>query len=188
MLHVDGIGSFLVIRDRAVTLGAAAGSRSPDVPLLVDSSAGAATIERADEDYLLTCGRPVAVNNQPVQRKLLGNGDRIALSSKCHIRFTVPNAATPSALLSIAGARLPGTDATRVVLMDRALVIGPGPTTHVRADDLAAPVVLHVRDGRLFCETDREVTVDGHPMDRQGGLPLNAQVRIGPMSMVIKAV
>lgn len=187
MLHVDGIGSFLVVRDRAVTLGAAAGSRSPDIPLLVDSSAGPATIERADEDYFLTCSRPVAVNNQPVQRKLLGNGDRIALSPKCRIRFTVPNAATTSALLSIAGVRLPGTDATRVVLMDRSLVIGPGTATHVRADDLPAPVVLHVRDGRLFCNTDQEITVDGRPMDRQGGLPLNAQVRIGPLSMVIKA-
>ena len=62
-----------------------------------------------------------------------------------------------------------------------------GGCAHVRADDLAAPVVVHVRDGRLFCNTDQEITVDGRPMDRQGGLPLDAQVRIGPVSMVIKA-
>lgn len=186
MLHVDGIGSFLVLRERQVTLGGASGSRLPDVPLLVDSSAGPATLERMDEDYFLTCGRPLLVNNQPVQRKVLGNGDRIALSAKCHIRFTLPNAASTSALLSIAGGRLPGTDATRVVLLDRSLVIGPGSAAHIRADDLPGPVILHVRDGRLFCNTDQEVTVDGGPMDRQAGLPLDAQVRIGRVSMVIR--
>jgi len=186
MLHVDGIGSFLVLRDRSVTLGGAAGSRPADVPLLVDGSAGPIVIERADEDYFLSCARPVAVNNQPVQRKLLDNGDRIAVSAKCHVRFALPNAASTSALLSIAGGRMPGTDATRVILLDRSMVIGPGSAAHVRADDLSGPLVLHLRDGRLFCNTDQEVTVDGRPVDRQAGLPLDAQVRIGPVSMVIR--
>lgn len=187
MLYVDGVGSFLLVRDRSVTIGGASGSRQPDVPLLMDSSAGAALIERTDEDYFLSCSRPVLVNNQPTDRKLLVNGDRIALTPKCRVRFEVPNAASTSALLSISGARVPGTDATRVVLMDRSLVIGPGGSAHVRADDLAGQVILHVRDGRLFCNAEQEVTVDGRPMDRQAGLPLDAQVRIGPVSMVIKA-
>jgi hypothetical protein len=186
MLHVDGIGSFMVLRDRSVTLGGAAGSRPADVPLLVDSSAGPTVIERADEDYFLSCARPVPVNNQPVQRKLLGNGDQIALSAKCHVRFSLPNAASTSAMLSIAGARMPGTDATRVILLDRSMVIGPGNAAHVRADDLPGPVILHLRDGRLFCNTDQDVTVDGRPVDRQAGLPMGAQVRIGPVSMVIR--
>jgi len=187
VLHVDGIGSFLVLRDRSVTIGAAGGSRQPDVPLLVNSAAGLTTIERADEDYFLSCGGSVTVNGQRVERKLLSDGDRIGLSTKCHIRFTLPNAASTSALMSIAGGRLPGTDATRVVLLDRLLVIGPGNAAHVRADDLAGPVILHVRDDRLFCQTDQEVTVDGRPMDRQAGLPVDARVRIGPVSMVIRA-
>ena len=126
------------------------------------------------------------MNNQPVQRKLLDNGDRIAVSAKCHVRFALPNAASTSALLSIAGGRMPGTDATRVILLDRSMVIGPGSAAHVRADDLSGPLVLHLRDGRLFCNTDQEVTVDGRPVDRQAGLPLDAQVRIGPVSMVIR--
>jgi tetratricopeptide (TPR) repeat protein len=187
MMHVDGVGSFLLIRDRSLSIGCAGGSRQPAVPLLMDSSVGPATIERADEDYFLTCGRPVLINNQPLQRKLLVNGDRIAMSPKCHVRFSMPNAASTSALLSIAGARMPGTDATRVVLLDRSMVIGPGNSAHVRADELPAPVVLHVRDGRLFCNTEQQIAVDGRPMDRQAGLPLNAQIRIGTLSMVIQA-
>jgi len=187
MLHVDGIGSFLVVRGRCLTIGSAGGSRQPDVALQMDSSAGPVTIERRDEDYFLTGGGSVSINNVPARHKLLADGDRIALSRRCHVRFNLPNAASTSALLSIAGARMPGTDATRAILLDRSLVIGPGPSAHVRADELNGPVVLHLRDGRLFCNTDQEVTVDGRPMNRQAGLALDQQVRIGPVSLVIRA-
>ncbi|MBI4580735.1 MAG: FHA domain-containing protein, partial [Planctomycetes bacterium] len=187
MLHVDGVGSFLLVRERCVTLGAAGGSHQPDVPLTMDGSIAPVTIERIDDDYFLIGSSGVTVNNVAVTRRLLRDGDRIALSARCHIRFAVPNAASTSAVLSIAGARIPGTDATRVVLLDRSLVLGPGAAAHVRADDLAEPAVVHVRDGRLFCNAAQEVTVNGHPIDRQAGLPLGAQLRLGPLSMVVKS-
>jgi hypothetical protein len=186
MLHVDGIGSFLVLRDRSVTIGSASGSVRPDVGLLMDGSVSPATIERVEDDYFLDGSPGVRVNNAPTARKLLSHGDRICLSAKCHLRFALPNAASISAMLSIAGARMPGTDATRVILLDRSMVIGPGASAHIRADDLAAPAILHVRDGRLFCNTSEEITVDGRPMDRQAGLPLGAQIKIGPVTMVIR--
>ncbi len=188
MLQVDGIGSFLVLSERSVTIGAATGSHRPDVPLLIDASMAPATLERADEDYFLCCPQGATVNNARVTRKLLVDGDRIQLSPRCHLRFAMPNAASTSALLSIAGTRMPGTDATRVILMDGSLVIGPGNAAHVRADALAAPAILHVRDGRMFCNAAAEVTVEGHAVDRQAGLPLNTQVKIGPVSMVIRSV
>jgi tetratricopeptide (TPR) repeat protein len=188
MLHVDGVGSFLVVRERCVTLGSAGGSAKPDVPLLIDASVGPVTIERVEDDYFLACPAGATVNNAAVTRKLLVDGDRIGLSPRCHARFAIPNAASTSAVLSIAGARMPGTDATRVILLSESLVIGPGSAAHVRTDGLAAPAILHVRDGRLFCNASADVTADGHPVDRQAGLPLGVQLKIGPVSMVIRNV
>lgn len=184
MLNVDGVGSFLVVRERCATIAAASASRRPDVPLMLDASATPVMIERDDEDYFVATG--TNAKGDAIGRRLLHDGERIGITQRCHARFTRPNAASTSAVLSIAGARIPATDATRVILLDRSLVIGPGSSAHVRADALAAPVVLHVRDGRLFCNASEEVTVNDKPMDRQVGLPTDARVRIGPVTLTIR--
>ena len=185
MLHVDGVGSFLVLPDRRVAIGPAGSSRHVDVGLLAEAGLPTATIERVDEDYFLFCEVPVRVENTPVTRKLLVSGDRIALSGRCRLKFTVPNAASTSAILSLSGTRLPRSDARRVILLDREMILGPGSSAHIRADELPVPAVLQVRDGRLFCRTDAEVTVNDRPMDRLAGIPVGARVRIGPVSLVV---
>ncbi len=186
MLHVDGVGSYLVLRSDQVTLGPGGSSRGHDVPLLADSSVGSVSIERVEDDYFVTSPSPVMVNNAPVTRHLLAEGDRIALSDRCRVRFSRPNAASTSAVLSVSGTRLPGSDARRVLLMGDSLVVGPGVNAHIRADALDKAAVLYCQAGRLFCRGSNEVTVDGRPLDRNAGLAVGAKVAIGPVSMVIK--
>lgn len=187
LFHVDGVGSFLVLRDRRVTIGAAGSSRRPEVGLLAESGMPAVTIERMEDDYFVTSEGGLKVNDAAVQRKLLGNGDRIALSPRACARFTLPNAASTSAVLHLAGTRMPGCDARQVVLLDRELIMGPGASAHVRADNLASPAVVHVRDGRIFCRAKDEVLVNDRPMDRQAGIPLGARVQVGSLSFVVTA-
>jgi tetratricopeptide (TPR) repeat protein len=188
LLHVDGVGSYLVVRSAKVTIGPASSSNETDVPLMAEPSLSAVTIERADEDYFLRSAKPVPVNERPVTQKLLTDGDRIALSSRCRVRFNLPNAASTSAVVQLSGTRLPGTDARRVILMNRELLIGPGPASHIRADGLDESVVLYVRDDRLCCRTNEPVVVNDTTLDGSRGLPLDASVRIGAISMVVKAV
>src|SRR5207244_2143048 len=95
------------------------------------------TIERVEEDYFLTAEKPVQVNGAPVRRKLLAGGDQIALSPRCRIKFELPHPASTSAVLTLSGARLPSSDARRVILLDRAMVLGPGANAHMRADGLS---------------------------------------------------
>jgi hypothetical protein len=185
MIRVDGVGSYFVLRDRRVTIGPAGSSRHPDVGLLADANVPTAAVERSDEDYFLSCDAPIAVNDVPVHRKLLASGDKIALSSRCRLKFVVPNAASTSAVLNLSGTRLPRGDARRVILLDRAVIIGPGPSAHIRADQLAAPTVLHVRDDRLFVRSDEEVNVNDRAADRHQGIPLGANVRVGTLSFVV---
>ncbi len=187
MLHVDGVGSYLVVRGPKVTIGAAGASGSPDVPLLAESGLGEVTIERADEDYFLKAARPVIVDDRPVTEKLLADGDRIALSTRCRVRFGVPNAASTSAVLQLSGTRLPKTDARRVILMDREVVIGPGAAAHIRADQMGEPVVLYVRDGWLCCRASRMVMAGEQALAGGQGLPLDTSVRVGAVSMVVTA-
>lgn len=188
LLHVDGIGSYLVVRKGVVTIGAAGGSSGCDIPLMTEPGLAGVTIERAEEDYFLRSAQAVLVNDKPVTQKLLVDGDRIAVSPRCRMRFGLPNAASTSAVLQLSGTRLPKTDARRVILLDRELVIGPGPASHVRADGLDEPVVLYVRDGRLCCRAKQPVQVNDAVQDGSAGLPLGSSVRIGPVSMVVTAV
>jgi len=185
MLKVDGVGSYLVLRDRCVTIGPISSSRRPDVGLMAEPGLPVANIERTDEDYFITCDRPIAVNGSPVTRRLLADGDTIALSPRCRVKFALPHAANISAVLSLSGTRLPQGDARQVILMDESLVIGPGSAAQVRADVLTEPVVLHVRDGRLLCESKQQVLLDEQPMTVGEGIPMDAHVCVGAVSFVV---
>jgi hypothetical protein len=188
LLQVDGVGSFLVAREPVVTIGPAGAAGRPDVALLADSTMPVATIERADDDYFVQSDRPLRVNDAPTTRRLLADGDRIALSPRCRLRFALPNAASTTGVIHLGGARLPRGDARRIILLDGSVIIGPGSSAHVRADALPEPVILQVRDGRLFPRTGLEVTVDDRPMDRNAGIPMGARVKIGPLSCVVTPV
>lgn len=188
LLQVDGVGGFLVVRGHRVTMGPVSSSQRPDIGLMAEPDAPVITIERADEDYFLVAQRPVAVNDTPVARKLLVNGDRIAISPRCRMRFVRPNAASTSAMIELHGARLPRGDARRVIFMDRSVVLGPGTTAHVRIDQLPEPVVLHLRDERLLCQGNAEVLVNDVAADSAAGIPIGANVRVGPVSFVVTTV
>lgn len=185
MIHVDGVGSYLVLRDRQITIGPDGSSNRPELALLSEPGTPPATVERVDDDYFLTSTGTVRVGERAARRKLLSDGDKIALSRRCRIRFGLPHPASTSAVLDLSGTRLPRTDARRVILLDRDLVIGPGPASHIRADELTSPAVLSVRDGRVFCNSRDAIEVADRPMDRLAEIPLDAHVRIGPVSFVM---
>lgn len=185
LLQIDGVGSYLVLRNRRVVIGAERGRGLADVTLLADSSLPEVAIEREDEDYFLIGDGQVRVNGQPVRRRLLADGDRINLNARCGLKFGLPSRASTTAMLTLSAARLARRDVRRVMLLDRSLILGPGPGAHIRAEGLSQPAVLYVRDGRVFCRTAEPITVDDRMMDRNAGLPMNARIRIGPVSMVM---
>jgi hypothetical protein len=184
VIQVDGAGSAMVVRQPVVTIGPVSSSRVPDIGLSAEPNAPVVTIERAAADYFLR-GSVFAVNDRPAGDRLLASGDRIAITPRCRIGFLVPSAASTSAAIDLIGARFPRADVRRVVLMDRDLVIGPGASSHVRCDTTPEPIVLHVRDNRLFVRATAEVEVEGKPMDRVSGIPIGAHVRVGLVSFVV---
>jgi len=186
MLQVDGAGTFYVLRSAAVTMGPVSSSRLPDVGLIAEPNAPVVSIERSEDDYFIRAAGPIAVNERPTTSKLLGRGDRIAISPRCRLAFNLPNPASTSATIDLAGGRFPRADVRRVILLDRDLIIGPGNGTHVRADHLPGNVMLVVRDGRLIVQSDALVSVDGKPMNRLSGIPLGGHVDVGgSLSFVI---
>ncbi len=186
MIQIDGAGTFYVLRAPLVTMGPVSSSRLPDVGLIAEPGAPVVSIERSEDDYFIRATSAIAVNDRPTNSKLLMRGDRIAISPRCRLTFNLPNPASTSATVDLAGGRFPRGDVRRVILLDRDLIIGPGNGAHVRADHLPGNVMLVVRDGRLLVQSDAHVTVDGRPMDRLSGIPLGGHVDVGgSLSFVI---
>jgi len=187
LLHVDGAGSFVVMRSARVTVGPVSSPARPDVGLMADANVPVVTIERADGDYFLRAAAPVVVNDRPTAGKLLADGDRVALSPRCRFRFRLPNAASTTAVLELSGGRLAGGDARRVILLDREMILGAAASAHVRAAGLASQAVLFLRDGQLRCRTDLAVTADRRPMPGDAPVvPVGTPIHVGSVGLVLK--
>jgi len=184
-IHVDGIGSYQVFLSSSVSFGPAGSSRSVDVPLMLDINVPTVTLSRSDDDYFLRATQPVLVNQTQTVNKLLADGDRIGLGNRCRIIFRRPSAASASAVLDLSGARLPGTPVRQVILLDREIIIGPGASSHIRADDLATPVVLQRRGDSLFCRSSGAISINDQPAGNAAEVAAEARVAVGPLHFVV---
>jgi hypothetical protein len=185
LLQIDGIGSFVVLRDGRVTVGPVSSSARPAVGLMADPNLPVATIERTDDDYFIRASSPIRVNDAATTNKLLVNGDRIGLSPRCGMRFTLPNPASTTAILSLSSGRLGRADVRKIILMDRDILIGPNAGSHIPTESLEETVTLFVQNGRLLCKAKQSVLVDEKPVSSTVGLPIEKQIRIGRMSLVL---
>jgi hypothetical protein len=185
LIQVDGIGSFLVVRQPRVTIGPVSASPAVDVGLQTDANTPPITIERVDEDYFVRSASSVMVNDKPCRKKLLTGGDRIALSLRCRMSFRRPSAASTSAVLDLHSARLSRGDVRHVILMDRELILGPGGGAHIRADDLPEAAVLVVRDGQWFCRAKSAMMIDGKAAQKTSAIPMGCQVQVGTVTFVV---
>lgn len=188
VMQVDGVGSFLVLRDSKVTIGPVSSSAQPLVGLMADPNLPAATIERIDDDYFIRSSSPIKVNDTTVTNKLLADGDRIALSSRCSMKFHIPNPASTTAVLQLTGTRLGRADIRDVILMGRDILIGQSRGHHITAQSLDETITMYAQNGKLLCKTREKVLVNDSPISSNEGIPVDKQVRIGQISFVITKI
>jgi hypothetical protein len=187
LLHVDGAGSYLVLRGGTFQVGPVSASSPPDLPLIVAAGSPTVTLSRCDEDYFLNSSQPVQINDRAAPSKLLVSGDRLAFGPRARLEFRRPNAASGTALLRVSGARLPWGGVRDVLLMDREIVLGASTAAHVRVAGCSAPVILQATaDGGLLCRAEETIMIDGKPAGRTAGVRDGEQVVVGGASFVIR--
>ena len=181
ILQIDGVGSFLVFISASVSVGPITSPRRPSLGLLADPNLPTVRICRCEDDYFVSGPKP-AQEGQATGR-LLVDGDQVALSDRCYLKFHLPNPASTTAVLTLVGLRLPRCDVQSIILADRDILIGPTKGHHIRTVVLDRTVVLVVREGRLWCSTQQGLPLTGQasPMD------LDRPVRVGPLSFVVTA-
>ena len=185
LLQMDGVGSFIVLRDGRVTVGPISSSERPMIGLMADPGLPVAAIERSEDDYFIRSSSPISVNGTGTTGKLLADGDRIALSPRCVMKFNLPNPASTTATLSLTSGRLGRGDVRRIILMDRDILVGPSAGDHIVAESLDETMALFVQNGRLLCKAKDRILVDDKPVGSRAGLPVDKQIRIGQVSLVL---
>ena len=185
LLQMDGVGSFFVLRDGCVTVGPVSSSARPTVGLMAEPNLPVATIERAEDDYFIRSSKPVRVNDTTTTNKLLVDGDRIALSPRCWMKFNIPNPASTTAILSLSRARLSRGDIRQIILMDRDILVGPTLGNHILAEFLEETVALFSQNGRLLCKAKERMLIDDKPAGSTDSLPIGKHIRIGQLSLVL---
>jgi len=185
LIQVDGVGSFPVFCEPVVTVGPISSAHKCDLALIAEPNVPVLSIERSDEDYFIRSQQTIKVNDKPLTEKLLADDDRISLSDRCRLRFRRPNAASTSAVLLLSAARTCRADVRQTILLDREIIIGPGPTSHIRIDQLGEKLILFVNDGRLFCRSKMPVMANEVHIERSTPLGLDTQIRVGELSFIL---
>ena len=188
VMQIDGIGSFLVLRENKITIGPVSSSARPAVGLMANPNLPVATIERVEDDYFIQSSSPINVNGTTVTEKLLADGDKIAFSPRCSMKFLVPNPASTTAILLLSGTRLGRADIREVILMDRDILIGPGKGNHIPAEGLSETITMYTHNGRLLSKARGKVLVNDTPISDSEGIPIHKQIRIGQISFVLTKI
>lgn len=174
LLQADGVGSYLVVRNDRVHFGPISSSQSSDVELQGVVKKANVRIDRLDEDYFLRGDLELTVNGHLTREALLADGDVIVLGKRCRGTFRRPTPTTGTAMFEFSATSFRRRDVRGILLLDDAILIGPGQRSHVRAGDTAKPGVLFMR-GETLCYRD-----DGETMP----IGLGSPFRIGETSIV----
>lgn len=185
VMQIDGVGSYLVFRDNCVTVGPISSSARPMLGLMADPSLPSIGIERVDTDYFIRSDRAIEINGRPATETMLADGDVIALSTRCRLRFRVPNPASATAVLMLSGARLGDPDIRQVILMGRDILAGPYTNNHIQSEQLDEIVTFFAQNDRLLCRASVPVTVGNRPLQPETGLMVDRPIQIGKLSMVL---
>ncbi len=184
LLWIDGVGGYLVCLSPRVSFGQATADAYVDIPIYADISRLHGYLTRDAEGYLLEAVRKVTLNQQPVDKALLKDGDRLTVGNSCQLHFKQPVAISQTARLEVAsGHRLPLT-VDGVLLMADTCVLGPAGNSHIAVPELPRPVVIfRTKEGlgdrlgdRLGVRVAGEFTVDGHKFQNRATLGQHSTV------------
>lgn len=182
LLLVDGGGSFLLVRGSTASVGRAAAEHPADVPLFSDLAERHLNVNRVEDDYFAFASKEVEIAGKKTVHTLLRDGDRVVLGRKAKFTFRLPSRRSATAVLELSDTTKMPNDVRRIIMFDRAAIIGFGPTAHIPCRHAGGPIVLFERNGSLWARRQD----DGHVDISAKELQLGQTVEVGGVSMVLR--
>lgn len=143
LLHVDQIGSLLVLTGPRIFIGSTSTSRSGQQSDVVLQTEGGHRVEiiRSGSDYIAQCRSNFIVSNKSSNQHLLSNGDTIEIGKRGRLKFLQSVAASDSAVLKVTGSKMKQRQIRSIVLLGESLVFGPS-SGHFRLSNLKNRIIL----------------------------------------------
>jgi len=186
LLWIDGVGTYLILAGDRVSIGRRGSTARADIALSADLAGYHAEFLRVEDDYFVVPAQgTVEVGGRQTARKLLAHGDTIGLGAGCRLRFLLPTALSPTAVLALErGQRIEG-DVRRIVLLKEHLLLGRGDNCHVQTPSKSGRVVLSAGERGLLCRAEEEILLDGRPVGLEAPIPLGARAEIGELTFTL---
>lgn len=187
-LWIDGVGCWLVWPSACLTLGGpmepGSTQSAADLCLMANLSRRHAVIERTGEAYRLQTVAGAVNGRTAGGETFLRDGDLVTLGQNVHLLFRQPSVLSASATLTpqtsswprmFSGRQTPGS-VDGVVLMEEVCLMGPGQDVHIHCPDWDEQVILHRRDGQLWCRTTALAQKDSRIVNEPAALTDGALV------------
>ncbi|WP_145058938.1 FHA domain-containing protein [Lignipirellula cremea] len=188
LLWIDGVGGYLVCRQKEVLIGQARPGSAADIGLLGDLTREHARIRRDGEEYLIEPLAELRQNGQPRQGVgPLIDGDELELGG-VRLRFTRPHALSATARLEFVGRRRIQPTVDAILLMAESCVLGPNWHNHVVCRDWTDDVVLFQQGDRLQCRRAGPFTIAGRSCEGLGQLSPTAHVTAEDFSFSLESL
>ena len=171
LLWIDGVGCYLLLDRRSVTLGGPT-AVATDISLLANLSRRHAEIVRDDSGHVLVAHGTVHVDDRLVADRInLSHGNTIRLGASVELVFGRPTALSATASLEFASDHRPALSVDGLVLVEQTCLLGPGADCHVHCPEWPDTVLLIRRDRQWFTRSVLPLEIDGRPA--RGETPLD---------------
>ncbi len=145
ILNIDGAGSYMLFISDKITIGPVSSIEKKDIAIIASSNSPLIEIHKDEDDYFVRAASgEIIVNGKKHKEALLNNGDKIAASDRSYVKFNRANPASSTAIIDLAGVRLPQADITAAIMADNEIIIGSSPSAHIKCRNCKSDIVLKV--------------------------------------------
>src|SRR5262249_29547991 len=118
--------------------------------------------------YVLEALRPIRVNNETADKKLLQSGQRLTLGNTCQLLFRQDVPISASARLDLVSGHRFGLAVDGAVLIAETLVLGPAGQVHVTVPALKKPVILYRNREEIGIRSPDRLWMNGQVLNERG--------------------
>lgn len=170
---IDGVGAWLILTGSSISLGRVNGNVSPliktsstepeaDIALVANLSRSHASIQRIDENYVLSPKSSVQIQSRRISDDtLLPDSCEITLGDSVRLSFSIPTPLSATAKMTFASEHRPRTSVDGVILMAETCLLGPSASDHILCRNWSESVVLVQTPSGLVAKSKQELQIGG---------------------------
>jgi hypothetical protein len=171
MIWVDGVGGYMACASTFNSVGQSTQQNEVSIPICGDIHQLHANIQSVENGHLLHPVGPVFIDNYPVSEpQLLTDNRTFEMGDSVSLRYCKPHPWSTTAVISFESRNrtYPWSDA--VLIAGDTIILGPNAQSHIRCSRWEHEVILLRREGKWYCRSFADFSIDGEAIEMEGML------------------